>query len=73
MGMLINRHRDRNKDQPAPRKRKRKSKAEKPAPPVSPYTELTDEQVADAYATNVGGEATERDAQVAELEALDNE
>lgn len=43
-----------------------------PAPP-SPYDDLSDEEVADAYSTNVGGEATEREAQVAELQALESD
>lgn len=38
-----------------------------------PYTELTDEQVAEAYATNVAGRATKRDSQVDALKALDQE
>ena len=42
-------------------------------PEASPYAELTDDQVAEAYATNVGEGAEGREAQVAALEALDAE
>lgn len=39
-----------------------------------PYADLTDEQVLEAYATNIpDGEAEDRDAMVAELQALDAE
>lgn len=71
MGMLMNRHRPERKvedpDNRVPRRRaRRKAKA-------SPYAELTDTQVAEAYATNVGGGAGRREAQQAALEALDAE
>jgi len=60
-----------NDEAPAPRKRKRTRKAKAPAAPASPYNELSDEQVAEAYALTVpDGEATERTAQVVELRAV---
>lgn len=37
------------------------------------YDELTDEQVAEAYATNVAGNATSRKGQLKALRALDAE
>jgi hypothetical protein len=62
---------------PKPKRARKPRKAEKPAetpePEASPYAELTDEQVAEAYATNVGEDAEGREAQVAALEALDAE
>ena len=78
MGMLMNRHRPERKvedpDNRATRRRKsRRKTAEQPAPPASPYADLTDEQVSEAYTTNVGREAEGREAQQAELEALDAE
>jgi hypothetical protein len=39
--------------------------------PQDPYAELTDEQVAEAYATNVGGNATTRKGQEKALRQLD--
>lgn len=42
-----------------------------PGPPADAYDELTDEQVAEAYATNVGGNATSRKGQTKVLRALD--
>jgi hypothetical protein len=80
MGMLIRRHRDRHEADAAkaekPKRQRNRRKPEQPAdqPPApedNPYDGLTDEQVAEAYATNVGGEDTERDAQVAALQALE--
>lgn len=79
MGMLLARHRaERKVEDPdnratrAPRRR-RKTQDQPPAP-VSPYAELTDEQLDEAYATNVpDGTAPDRDAKVAELTALDAE
>lgn len=65
-------------DEPAPkprRRNRRKAKAE-PAPEVTKsedasYADLSDDQVAEAYATTIpDGEATERDAQVVELRAV---
>jgi hypothetical protein len=63
------------------RKRDRKAKpVETHNPPAAPeaelgdaptWSELTDDQVVDAYVTNVGGDAEDRDAMVAALEALD--
>jgi len=60
--------------------RKRRSRSTKPAEPVTPvvpvdpYADLTDDQVLEAYATNVpDGSAEDRDAMVAELQALDAE
>jgi hypothetical protein len=44
-----------------------------PAPAADAYDELTDEQVADAYATNVGGNHTSRKGQLKALRALDAE
>lgn len=55
------------------RKPKGEAPVEVPAPEASPYAELTDEQVAEAYATNVGEDAEGREAQVSALEALDAE
>lgn len=43
--------------------------------PATPdlYDDLTDEQVAEAYATNVGGNATSRKGQLRVLRKLDSE
>jgi hypothetical protein len=86
MGMLLQRHRraraeaerEAETSRPAPRRRRNRRqttpKATTPEPTSldgSDYTSLSDEQVAEAYATTFPeGEATERDAQVVELRAL---
>lgn len=44
-----------------------------PAAAADAYDDLTDEQVADAYATNVGGQATSRRGQLKALRKLDAE
>lgn len=46
---------------------------DEPAPPADPYDDLTDEQVAEAYALNVGGNATSRKGQVKVLRAVEAE
>jgi hypothetical protein len=84
MGMLLTHHEGYWPEGKAPkatkrsRPRRHKVVGETPAEVVpaedaSPYAELTDEQVAEAYATNVGEDAEGREAQVAALEALDAE
>lgn len=50
---------------------KREAVAEAGARKGSDYTELSDEQVAEAYAVNVGGNATSRRGQLKALRALD--
>lgn len=78
--MMLSYHRGYGESLPpavaAPRKRRRRKAAE-PAPPAhesltgDDYAALSDEQVLDAYVSTIpGGEATERDAQVAELRAV---
>lgn len=37
---------------------------------VSPWSELTDDELFDAYVTNVDGEAESREDMIAELDAL---
>ncbi|WP_408895937.1 hypothetical protein ACJ5H2_13555 [Nocardioides sp. R1-1] len=55
------------------------AEAEQPAPDPSPYADLTDEQLVDAYLTNVVGDEDpeslpeSRDEFIAALEALDAE
>jgi hypothetical protein len=77
MGMLIHRHRDRTELDPPkvaedhPAAETEPDSEYDPAAVADVYDELTDEQVADAYATNVGGRATKRDTQVAALRELD--
>ena len=58
MGMLLSYHRQ--AAEPAPE-----------APEADAYDDLTDEQVAEAYAANVGGNATSRKGQVRALRKLD--
>lgn len=62
------------------RRRNRKARDEKPTAPEAPasvYADLTDDELQDAYVTNVGngseGAPEDRDAMVAALEALDAE
>lgn len=43
------------------------------APEADAYDDLTDEQVAEAYAINVGGNATSRKGQVRALRKLDDD
>lgn len=84
MGMLLHRHRKARAAavttskvaQPRNRRnRKAKAKAAEqpkaPATQVTPYAELDDDQLLEAYSTNVGGNAESRDDMVAELAALD--
>lgn len=42
-------------------------------PELDAYDDLSDEQVAEAYATNVGGNATSRKGQLRALRKLDDE
>lgn len=42
-------------------------------PEADAYDDLSDEQVAEAYATNVGGNATSRKGQLRALRKLDDE
>lgn len=44
-----------------------------PAPEADAYDDLTDEQVAEAYTVNVGGNATSRKGQLRALRKLDAE
>jgi len=67
MGMLITHHEGywpESDEQPVKRA---------PAREPDAYDELTDEQVAEAYATNVGGNATSRKGQLKALRALEAE
>lgn len=67
MGMLITHHEGywpESDEQPVKRA---------PARELDAYDELTDEQVAEAYATNVGGNATTRKGQVKALRKLEAE
>lgn len=73
MGMLLTYREGYYKPAKAKRTRKPRNRKPKatPAPPASPYSELTDEQVAEAYSLTIPeGEATERNAQVVELRAV---
>lgn len=58
MGMLLQYHRQATEAEP------------QPAEPDA-YDDLTDEQVAEVYAINVGGQATSRRGQVKALRKLD--
>lgn len=74
MGMLLQYHRQ-AAEAPAPkakRQRRKRGKAQAEATePSGSYADLTDEQVAEAYAATIpDGEATARDAQVIELRAV---
>lgn len=62
MGMLLTYHR-----------KAATEAAEREATPATPdaYDDLTDEQVAEAYAINVGGNATSRKGQLRALRKLD--
>lgn len=44
-----------------------------PESPASAWAELSDDELFDAYVTNVGGDAEDRDDMIAALEALDSE
>ena len=73
MGMLLQYHRQ-AAEAPAPKakRQRRKRKAQgQTAEPAGSFADLSDEQVAEAYAVTIPeGEATERDAQVVELRAV---
>lgn len=79
MGMLLHYHRI-GAEQVTQPKRARKPRARRGRKTEAPegtaldgshYADLTDEQVAEAYAATIpDGEATERDAQVVELRAV---
>lgn len=79
MGMLLTHHRGYWPEGKGPKpakgknRRGRRREAEAPAPEVSPYDELTDEQVAEAFAATFGdhGVFVGRDEAVALLESAD--
>jgi hypothetical protein len=47
------------------------AEASEPTVEPTPYDDLSDDEVSEAYATNVGGKAKKRETQVAALIALD--